>query len=82
MSDLRQWLDALDLGQYAEAFEENAIDADVVGELDHDVLKEIGVAAAGHRLRILKAARALAADAEDAASPASDPARSQNITVR
>ena len=24
MSDIRQWLEELDLGQYAEAFEENA----------------------------------------------------------
>jgi len=58
MRDVGQWLDALDRGQYTDAFEENAIDADVLGELDHDVLKDVGVVAAGHRLRILKAARA------------------------
>jgi class 3 adenylate cyclase len=59
MSDIRQWLDSLGLGQYADAFEASVIDSDVLSELDHDVLKEIGVAATGDRLRILKAARAL-----------------------
>lgn len=56
MSDgVTQWLEQLGLGEYAEAFEENAIELEHLGELDHDTLKEIGVRAVGHRMTILKA---------------------------
>lgn len=51
-----QWLEQLGLGQYVEAFEENAIGLEHLAELDHDTLKEIGVRAVGHRMTILKAA--------------------------
>jgi hypothetical protein len=74
MSNVRQWLNSLGLGHYADAFEANAIDNDIPGELDHDVLKEIGVAVTGDRLRILKAARAFGdgnVDVEDGESRAS-----------
>ncbi len=72
MSDVGQWLDALGLGQYAQAFAENEIAWELLGELDHDVLKDVGVAAAGHRLRILKAAKELGpgAGAGGASAPA------------
>ena len=40
-------------------FEENAIDWDLLPELDQETLKDIGISVAGHRLRILKAAAAL-----------------------
>ena len=47
MSDrVTQWLEQLGLGQYAEAFEENAIEAEHLEELDHETLKEIGVRSA------------------------------------
>ncbi len=36
-----KWLEGLGLGQYADAFEENAIDREVLAQLDHDVLKDI-----------------------------------------
>ena len=51
-----QWLEQLGLGQYAKAFEENAIAPEHLAELDHETLKEIGVRAVGHRMTILKAA--------------------------
>jgi class 3 adenylate cyclase/tetratricopeptide (TPR) repeat protein len=54
------WLKDLELGQYSTAFEENAIDWGLLPELDQETLKDIGVSIAGHRLRILKAATALA----------------------
>jgi len=74
MSDVRQWLDALGLGQYADAFDENAIEWGVLGELDHGVLKDLGVDAAGHRLKILKAAKAVAdAQADSSTAPAGEP---------
>jgi class 3 adenylate cyclase/predicted ATPase len=56
LSDIREWLTELDLGQYADAFEENAIGPEHLPELDADALKELGVAAMGHRLTLLKAA--------------------------
>ena len=42
MPDVREWLVSLGLAQYADAFEDNAIRWDVLFDLDHDVLKDIG----------------------------------------
>jgi len=50
-----QWLEQLGLGQYADAFEENAIEWDLFEELTDDDLRAIGIAALGHRKRLLKA---------------------------
>ena len=36
MSDIQQWLDSLGLGQYAEAFEENEIDLEVIPRLERE----------------------------------------------
>jgi len=55
------WLDDLGLGQYSTLFEDNAIDWDILTELDQETLKDIGISTAGHRLRILKAVSALTA---------------------
>ena len=52
MSEIRKWLEAIGLGKYADAFEVNEIDMDLLGQVDDQVLKDIGVSAAGHRLRI------------------------------
>jgi len=57
MSDTRSWLEGLGLGQYADPFEENEVGLELLPELDHEFLKDIGVAVGGHRLAILKAAR-------------------------
>ena len=54
-SGIRQFLENIDLLQHAEAFESNDVDIDLLGELDDQVLKDIGIASAGHRLRILRA---------------------------
>ena len=56
MSDIRQWLEELGLGQYADAFEANEVRLEHVPDLTHDVLKELGVAVIGHRMTMLKAA--------------------------
>jgi class 3 adenylate cyclase len=57
MSDsVADWLEQLGLGQYARAFDDNAIAFEHLAELDHETLKEIGVRAVGHRMTILKAA--------------------------
>ena len=59
MADSRQWLEGLGLGQYAEAFEDNEVTLDQAPDLTHEVLKELGVTAIGHRMTLLKAAKAL-----------------------
>jgi class 3 adenylate cyclase/tetratricopeptide (TPR) repeat protein len=55
MSEVRKWLEAIDLAQYADAFEANDLDIDLLGQVDDQVLKDIGVSSAGHRLRIRNA---------------------------
>ncbi len=47
MSDIRQWLEELGLGQYGEAFEENAVPFRLLSSLTYDDLKDIGVSVAG-----------------------------------
>jgi class 3 adenylate cyclase len=55
MSEVRKWLEAIGLTQYADAFEANDLDTDLLGQVDDQVLKDIGVSSAGHRLRIRNA---------------------------
>jgi hypothetical protein len=57
---MRNWLEEIGLGQYADAFEANDIDTDLLTEIDDQLLKEIGVSSAGHRLRLRKAIAKLA----------------------
>jgi class 3 adenylate cyclase/tetratricopeptide (TPR) repeat protein len=59
MARISEWLDSIGLGQYAKAFEENAIEWDVLPHLNRVVLKDIGVRAAGDRVRILQAIESL-----------------------
>jgi class 3 adenylate cyclase/predicted ATPase len=61
MSEIRKWLEAIGLGQYGNAFEVNEIDMDLLGQVDDQILKDIGVSAAGHRLRIRNAIAKLSA---------------------
>jgi class 3 adenylate cyclase len=60
MSAVRHWLEEIGLGQYADAFEANDIDMDLVTRLDDRLLKDIGVSSAGHRLRLRDAIAGLA----------------------
>jgi SAM domain (Sterile alpha motif) len=55
MSEIRKWLEAIGLGQYGDAFDANKIDMDLLGQVDDQILKDIGVSAAGDRLRIRNA---------------------------
>jgi len=59
MSEIREWLETIGLGQYGDAFEANKIDLDLLGQVDDQMLKDIGVASAGHRLRIRNASAKL-----------------------
>ncbi len=69
MADVSKWLESLGLGQYAGEFEENAIDWEVLPELNYELLRELGVTAVGHRVRILKAVDALGSELASAAEP-------------
>jgi class 3 adenylate cyclase len=55
MSRVSKWLDTIGLAQYAHAFEFNDVEFDLLGQLDDQMLKDIGVSSAGHRLRIRNA---------------------------
>src|SRR6185437_11021133 len=46
MSEVRKWLEAIGLAQYAEAFEANNIEADLLGQVEDQTLKDIGVSSA------------------------------------
>jgi class 3 adenylate cyclase len=54
-SEVRKRLDTIGLAQYADAFETNDLDIDLLGQVDDQLLKDIGVSSAGHRLRIRNA---------------------------
>jgi class 3 adenylate cyclase len=62
--ELESWLRSLGLEQYEAAFRENSIDEKVLTRLTADDLKELGVAAVGHRRTLLDAIAALRASAE------------------
>ena len=62
--ELKSWLRSLGLEQYEAAFRENSIDEKVIIRLTADDLKELGVAAVGHRRTLLDAIAALRANAE------------------
>ena len=84
MSDIREWLDHLDLGEYAEAFEAEKIAPDDLTEFSEDDLGALGLPM-GPRRRVLKAARALttAPPAETVPAPVAPPreAERRQITV-
>jgi class 3 adenylate cyclase/predicted ATPase len=68
--DIVVWLRSLGLGKYEAAFRENEIDETVLPSLTHETLKELGVTAVGHRLKLLDAIAALRGDTTArAASP-------------
>jgi class 3 adenylate cyclase len=60
MSAVRNWLEAIGLGQYGDAFEANDIDTELLTRVDDQLLKDIGVSSAGHRLRLRDAIAKLA----------------------
>ena len=51
--DIVVWLRSLGLGKYEAAFRENEIDETVLPDLTREDLKELGVAALGHRRKLL-----------------------------
>ena len=73
--DVGRWLRSIGLGQYEAVFRDNQIEADVLSELTDQHLKDLGVSL-GHRLRLLRAIRDLAADAQLKPQPAAPTAPS------
>src|ERR1700751_2575786 len=77
--DVVVWLRSLGLGKYEAAFRENEITEKVLPNLTAEDLKELGVAALGHRRTLLDAIAALRNDASgnapsvDAATTSSAP---------
>jgi class 3 adenylate cyclase len=68
--DIEAWLQGLGLERYAPAFRDNEIDWEVLPKLTSEDLREIGVAAVGHRRRLLDAIAAFrAAEQAPAAAP-------------
>ena len=79
--DLGGWLRSLGLERYEAAFRENEIDETVLRSLTHETLKELGVTAVGHRLKLLDAIAALRADASDKVSSADVPPSSSTTSI-
>ncbi|MGP8120073.1 MAG: adenylate/guanylate cyclase domain-containing protein [Xanthobacteraceae bacterium] len=79
MSDLRDWLRGNSLEQYAEAFEANDIDFDILADLDDHDLEQLGLSL-GNRRRLLKAIAARSAEAAPISSHngASSPGKSSS----
>src|SRR6516164_11644856 len=75
--DLSAWLHGLGLGQYEQAFRDNAVEADVLLQLTAEDLRELGVVPVGHRRKLLDAIAALRVSA----SPASDNPREATSLV-
>ena len=65
--DIGDWLRSLGLGKFEAAFRENEIDETVLPSLTRETLKELGVTAVGHRLKLLDAITALRGDASGTA---------------
>jgi hypothetical protein len=62
MSDLRDWLRRNKLEQYADLFEANDIDLDILAELSDGDLEQLGLSL-GNRRRLLKAIAGRGAEA-------------------
>ena len=52
--DIVVWLRSLGLGKYEAAFRENEIDETVLPSLTEEHLKQLGVTALGHRVKLLE----------------------------
>ena len=80
MSDVRTWLSGIGLEQYADAFEANDVEMDLLKDVDDQTLKDIGVTSAGHRLRVRGAIARLAARSE-AKAEANDAGASPEVAT-
>jgi class 3 adenylate cyclase len=71
------WLRELGLDQYAQAFADNDIDPEILGELTAEDLTALGVTSIGHRRKLLAAIKALRENPQpDQPTPAASAAES------
>src|SRR5215471_7265832 len=79
--EITDWLRGLGLEQYASAFHDNAIDAEILRELTADDLKDLGVNLVGHRRKLLAAIAALRQDLPTSGAPiaSTEPKRDPGI---
>ena len=61
----REWLEDLGLGRYADMFEDNDLDLELVTDLSDDDLEKLGIASMGHRKKLLRAIASMAIDSPD-----------------
>ena len=84
MSDLRDWLRRNSFEQYADAFEANDIDLDILPELSESDLEQLGLSL-GNRRRLMKAIAARGAEAAEpkpsSAEAFSSEAERRQVTV-
>src|SRR5215471_11984601 len=73
MQSIAHWLDTIGLGQYAQRFADNYIDAGVLRDLTDQDLEKIGLPL-GHRKKLLRAVRELA-EASTATIPRASPSK-------
>src|SRR6266540_3123621 len=71
MKGIAEWLASIGLERYAQRFVENAIDGDVLAELTEGDLEKLGIPL-GDRKRLIKAIRAMLADARSALTTSGD----------
>lgn len=84
MQTIRQWLEGVGLPQYAEAFETNDVDPDVLPALTDEDLEHLGVSL-GHRKRILLALRQSSVGVPDRSppeNPAGTPLSIESLTAQ
>ena len=79
--DIDAWLRGIGLGQYAQTFRDNAIDADVLRDLTDEHLRELGLPL-GVRLKLLRAVAALGTSKQTLASPEITPPASRGEAER
>jgi class 3 adenylate cyclase/tetratricopeptide (TPR) repeat protein len=80
--DVAIWLRELGLERYETAFRENAVDAEVLCDLTAEDLEGLGVAAIGHRRRLLIAIAKLRDGAPQAVRPTGDHSPSSSAGER
>ncbi|MBM3644431.1 MAG: hypothetical protein FJX02_08835 [Alphaproteobacteria bacterium] len=78
--DVGAWLESLGMGQFAGAFADNGVDAEMLHELGNDDLKDLGVERLADRKRLLKAIADLA-DGPSLAGPAAREGERRQVTV-
>ncbi len=80
MADIRGWLETLDFGDYADAFEANDIDWELLPDLTAADLRSLGVTSAGDRVRLRAAIEAVSrGDPPAEAMPQDTPAPARDI---